>query len=181
MAVRIIEPPAIEPVSLAAAKLYLRVDHDAEDALIAEIVRVAREAVEVFTGRALITRRIVETRDGWAPHGDAARLVLAPVVVVHAVRVVGATGAMTALSETPRLEPDAGLVWLLAHPIPALPIAGIEIEYDAGYGEAAEGCPAALRQAVLVTAAALYETRDGGGELPAAARALAAPFARVKL
>lgn len=181
MAVRIVVPPAVEPVSTATAKLHLRVDHDAEDTLIADLVRAARESVELFTGRALVTRRVAETRDAWAQPGQPARLALAPLGTIHVIRTARADGSMETLAVTPRVDADAGLVWLPTAPARALPFRGVEIEYDAGYGATAPACPAALRQVVLIAVAALYENRDGGAGLPEAARVLAAPFARVKL
>ncbi|HWA20765.1 MAG TPA: head-tail connector protein, partial [Caulobacterales bacterium] len=44
MSITIVTPPASEPLSLAEAKLFLRVEHDAEDDLIAALIGAAREA-----------------------------------------------------------------------------------------------------------------------------------------
>ena len=48
-----VTPPAEEPVSVEELRAYLRLSHDADDALIARLARAARERVEEETGRAL--------------------------------------------------------------------------------------------------------------------------------
>lgn len=49
-------PPAEEPVTLDEAKVHLRVDTNADDDYISGLIAVAREQVEVDTGRAMIKR-----------------------------------------------------------------------------------------------------------------------------
>lgn len=49
--------PAGEPITLAEAKAWLRVDGTDEDVLIASLIEAARAYVETFTGRALITQQ----------------------------------------------------------------------------------------------------------------------------
>jgi len=56
MAITDITPPALEPITLDYAKVFLRVDNDDEDALIADLIRAARERVEALTNSALISR-----------------------------------------------------------------------------------------------------------------------------
>lgn len=47
--------PTAEPLTLAEAKLFARIDDAIEDDIITELIRWARETVENFTGRQLIT------------------------------------------------------------------------------------------------------------------------------
>lgn len=47
---RLVVPPTEEPVTLEAAKVHLRVEHDADDALISAQITAAREWAEGFTG-----------------------------------------------------------------------------------------------------------------------------------
>lgn len=173
MGVLIVTPPATEPVSLAAAKLFLRVDHDAEDGLIASLVTAARVLVEQSTGRALVTRRLRETRDDAV--AEVFRCAYAPVSAIHDVK----RKATSLNAETWRLSAEADRVVLTGARADA-------VEYNAGYGDGADDAPEPLRHAVLVTVAYLYEQRPGESvapeaALPSAALALAAPFARVKL
>ncbi|MES1202457.1 MAG: head-tail connector protein [Pseudomonadota bacterium] len=176
MSITIVTPPANEPVSLAEAKLFLRVDHDAEDDLVAALIVAARQAVEAWARRALITRRIIETKDQWCVDAlDAVRLRLAPIAALHEIRVSGdvvpaETYALDAAHDPPRLR------FSISPPSPSAAIAGIEIEYDAGYGANAQDVPEALRQAVRLALAAAYEDRAGAIALPEAARALIGPF-----
>lgn len=65
MALKLITAPDSEPVSLAETKLHLRVDHDDEDALISELIKVAIEMVEDGTWRALMTQTWELRMDHW--------------------------------------------------------------------------------------------------------------------
>lgn len=57
MSLRLIQHPAIEPITLDEAKVQARIDHDADDALIAGYIGAAREWCEAYTTRAFITQR----------------------------------------------------------------------------------------------------------------------------
>jgi len=86
MPLTVITPPASEPVGLDYAKTFLRVDTDAEDSLIGDMIVSARLRVEALTGHALISRRVVQTYPENAP--DTLVLPLQPDALVHEVRIV---------------------------------------------------------------------------------------------
>lgn len=186
MSITIITPPAAEPVSLAEAKLFLRVDADAEDDLISALIIAAREAVDQGCGRALITRRVRESLDIWRRDAvGGAELGLGPVTNVVAVRLLTPDGSESVIDaeryrldgarDRPRLVFESGV------PATLRAAGGIEIDYDTGFAATAAEIPNALRMAVLHIVAALYEARQGEAALPESARALMRPFAPLRL
>lgn len=186
MTITTITPPASEPVSLAEAKLFLRVDHAHEDELIVMLITAAREAVEAAIGRALITRRVRESLDIWVREAaQGAVLGLGPVTNVVAVRLLADNGSQSVLDpERYRLDGNRDrprLVFASGVPATLRQIGGIEIEYDCGYADEAAELPVALRLATMQIIASLYELRLGEAGLPETARALLRPFAPVRL
>lgn len=186
MSLTIITPPASEPVSLAEAKLYLRVDHADEDALIVSMIGAAREAVEAAIGRALITRTVRESLDIWVREAaQGAVLGFGPVSDIIAVRLLADNGSQSVLDpERYRLEGQRDrprLVFAAGVPATLREVGGIEIEYACGFAEDAADLPVALRLATLQIVASLYELRQGESGLPETARALMRPYAPVRL
>src|SRR5690606_13517289 len=91
MASTLLTAPAVEPLTLAEAKAWLRVEHDDEDDLIATLITAARAQVEAVTRRALITQHWRLVLDTWPCHG---RIVVtpAPLQALLAARVFDADG-----------------------------------------------------------------------------------------
>ncbi|NNM72652.1 head-tail connector protein [Enterovirga aerilata] len=179
--------PAVEPVTLAEAKAYLRLDGDDEDAVVASLVAAARQVLECATRRAFIAQTWRVRLDRW-PEGRVVALPLAPVLAVAAVRV--SPGAGPALVLDPalwRLETDAEPPRLVADPAapdPGIPSGGIEIDATYGFGPAPADVPAPLRLAIQRLAARWFERRgdeDGEGVMPAEILSLVAPFLRPRI
>lgn len=63
MAGRLVTAPTAEPVTLAEAKLHVKQDSDADDALITALITAARDKVEYMTGRALMKQTWAEVLD----------------------------------------------------------------------------------------------------------------------
>jgi uncharacterized phiE125 gp8 family phage protein len=53
---KLITPPAVEPVTVAEVKLHTHIDHDVEDALLTTWIKSGRMLAESFQNRAFITQ-----------------------------------------------------------------------------------------------------------------------------
>lgn len=188
----LIAPPASEPVTLAEAKAWLRVDTSDEDQAIAFLIGAARETVEAATRRALVAQSWRLALDDW-PFTLLQRpemaLPLAPLASVTAVRVYDAGGQpqllTSALWRVVGATDRARMMFAAQPPRPGVPAGGIEIDCVVGYGAAAD-VPAPLRQAILMLMADWFENRgDGEGAqatpLPKRVAALLAPYRRGRL
>lgn len=164
---RDISPPPVEPVALGEAKTFLRVDHDAEDALIGTLIRAARERLESYLQLAMIRRPMIH-------EGEAARRVNLPrwpVVSVDAVRA----GDAPVADYHADLRRRPSTVCASASDIS-------EVEFTAGYGETPADVPAPLRQAMLLLVLQGYEARGREpGHLPLMVDALTLPYKGVSL
>ncbi|MFD2237042.1 head-tail connector protein [Aureimonas populi] len=174
-----------EPVTVAEAKDWCRIERGDEDALVGALIRGARETVENETGLALGARSFRLCAD--VPRDGRIAPRRGPVREVTKVTAYGPRG------EARELEPATVAVvklgareWLVPEPAARRAAAnGLEVEFRAGLS-AAE-VPDALRQALLRIVAASYETRGIVPQamqpaiVPAFARALIAPFRQVRL
>lgn len=177
-----IEPPASEPLSLTDAKNYLRVQHDADDALITSMISAARMQVERRTRRALITQTWRIVLDRWPSSGSVASPV-SPLREVVTARVRDETGEPQELDTDifiPNTASSPGLIAFDAGRVihPGQDVAGIEIDIEAGYG-AASDVPAPLVQAIRLLLARAYEYRGQGERadaMPEGISELLAPY-----
>ena len=156
-------PPEAEPVLLTEAKQNLRLDHDAEDGLLNGLIRAAREEVEAACGLAMVEQRWRLVLDELPP----SRTVLLrrhPVRGVTSVTVYDVDGAASLVDPSRyRLEPQARPARLsFSGPLPDSQN-GIEIDFTAGFGEAATDVPDLLKRAIHVLVAHWFEFRASFG------------------
>lgn len=191
MALVMTSGPALEPVTVSEAKAFMRIDGSAEDVLIASLLLTSRLHIETALGLALITQSWRLTLDEW-PRARSLAIPLKPVAAVDAVRVRNAAGVAVTIAALeyivdgkgmpPRLV-RTGPVW----PVPGRSVAGIEIDFTAGYGATPTDVPEPIRHAILMLAAHWYEHRDpieiGRPEtrIPAAVSDLLMPFRMKRL
>lgn len=181
----LLTPPASEPVSLAEAKVFMRIEHNDDDDALSALIAGARTHIEAQTRRALITQVWRLTRDVW-PASGVLPILPVPLRQLIAVRVFTAGGAQLVdhdSFETDKVAAPARLTFVRgAMPSPGRPFGGIEIDVEAGYGDDADDVPQPLRQAIKLLVAHWYENRAliaASGEVasvPAAVAGLVAPY-----
>ena len=189
MSSHLLTAPAIEPLSLDEAKAFLRVEHSADDEVIAALVAGSRVHVESQTRRALITQGWRLAADGW-PQDGRLRVVPGPLQQLTAARIYDFEGLAHDV-DVQAFVPDRGASLLAfapwAVPAPGRVAAGIELDVTVGYGDSAPDVPEALRQAIRLLVAHWYDNRglvavgQQVAELPATVASLIAPYRMLSL
>jgi uncharacterized phiE125 gp8 family phage protein len=175
MSLQLNTPPASEPVTLAQARAWLRVESGTdEDDLITALIPAARARAEWHTGRAFVTQ-------GWTLWLDRAALCieipLPPLRSVVSVTLHAPDDSATVLGSGDYTVDLAGSRLLLhTAPLNLRALNAVAIAFTAGYGDAAD-VPAPITQAILQIVASLYEHRGGDAvPTPDSALALLAPY-----
>lgn len=182
--------PAEEPVTLAEARAFLRLDDTGEDTLVTALITAARATLEAETRCAFVTQNWRLMLDCFPE--ETILLPLAPVSAVTTISLLARTEPDEVLSETlfdfdlgsepPRIWRASGAAW----PTAKRRVAGIVIDFTAGYGGMGS-VPQPLKQAVLMLVAHWYETRlpvaldSTASEVPLTVAALIAPYRRFRL
>ncbi|MFH1158057.1 MAG: head-tail connector protein [Pseudomonadota bacterium] len=181
-------PPASEPLTLAEIKTFLRIDYSNDDVLVTDLISSARQLCESATGRSLITRSYSLFLDLWpdasitewwdgvregADVGDKMRrlpLPKPPLLSVTLIKVFAADNTSADFPSVNYYVDTAGIPGRIvltqgaAAPSPGRAANGIEIQFTAGYGAAAQNVPALLRQGMKQVIAHLYEHRGDSAD-----------------
>lgn len=159
---QLVVAPTVEPVTLAEAKAQLRVDTDDENAYITDLISVAREWAEDFTGRALITQQWAAQYIGW-PCDRTFILPRPRVQTVETLVYVGEDGEVTVDEASYIVDPIQNSVLVLrAFGAPGLSVDRvnpIQFNFTAGYGDAGTDVPSRIKQAILLAVNNWFENR----------------------
>ncbi|MBB5047826.1 putative phiE125 gp8 family phage protein [Rhodopseudomonas rhenobacensis] len=161
MAAILLVGPASEPWTLAEAKSFLRVEHDADDAVITALIAAARGQIEALTRRALLLQSWRLVLDHWPAEGRV-DVRIAPLRAVTAARVFDGAGVSHPVDPAGFVVDAAANViaapcWSL--PPPGRAHAGIELDLQLGFGAQAADVPDVLRHAIRTLVVHWYENR----------------------
>jgi uncharacterized phiE125 gp8 family phage protein len=162
----LVTPPAEEPVSLDEMKQHLRVDIMEDDLLIESLITTAREYVEMFTRRQLVTAEWGLTLDEWPA---CIRPPRPPLMGVMTLAYTDSAGQPQTLDparyqvdmsrEPGRILPAHGTSWPAVQPGPG----AVQLLYQAGYGAAVD-VPHTFKAAIKLVVGDLYEHREARDE-----------------
>ena len=167
MGLKLVTPPAVEPVTLAEAKAHLRLDTGSDDAYVSALITAARERVELFLRRALITQAFEFAVDDFPAYDRAIDLPRPPLRSVEWTKYVDTAGVLqTVTPDTYTVDASSNeigriaLAWNRFWPFARYTINAVTVRFAAGYGSAPKDVPQAIRHAVLIETANLYENRE---------------------
>lgn len=153
----LITPPATLAVTLAAAKEYLRILHDDEDAAIERLIAAATSHAETMTGR-LIAAQTWEYR--LPSFGGAIAIEKGPVASITSVTYRDGDGVDQVLASTAyALAIDEDPQQLLATGEWPAGASAVRVRYAAGFAES-DPVLAAIRQAILMLVGHWFDNRS---------------------
>lgn len=190
MPLQLISAPSAYPLSLAEAKLHLRVDIDDDDALITALISAACDYAQAETRKQIVSARYKQVMDAFPgpsllgiPYGrpftlpgHAIYLERNPVLLVDSIQYLDTGGSVQTMPQTDytvdyasdpvRITPVFGKIW----PIPLPQIGAVWVSFKSGYA-----APITVDQAAGTISAPGWKTlavgdtvrlSNGGGALP---------------
>lgn len=159
--------PVAEPVSLAEAKAWLRIDTADEDSLIGDLVTAAIRVCQQQTGKQFINATYVYRTRKFPGVADRLTLPNPPLSSVTSIQYVD-TGGTTQTLNSSLYTVVAGTEWQAGYVIPIYSeqwpsLQGQDLDvivtYVSGFGAAAANVPDAIRTQILMMVAEMYESR----------------------
>ena len=165
MALKLITPPATEPVTLDEAKAHLGVTHTESDNQITDLIVSAREYCEGFQNRAFITQTWDLWLDAW-PDKDYIRILRPPLQSVASTKYYGTDNTEYTMPVTDYFVDDknepgrVALAYCKSWPSVTLrPTNGVAVQFVAGYGLAVD-VPQKVKQAILLKIELDFDQHD---------------------
>lgn len=166
----LVTAPSVEPLTLTEAKLYLRVDQSTEDNLISGMVVAARQWVETYTRRALVTQTWDFRYEFFMDTRQPLILPKAPLQSVTSITYLDEDGVSQTLASSnysvrTLSGATAGRGYIELNDDVSLPslytdaLAPVTVRAVCGYGAAAS-VPDGVKMAIYLMLGDLYEQRQ---------------------
>ncbi len=193
MSLKLLQPSTATVVSLEETKSFMQIEHDVEDNLLKELIKMATHLLEVYTGRSFLKQKwlykchldlcndlgtLSSNFDGKISQNN----IKIPLVNVPIMEITKVTfDGKEVVSPNFKLE-SIGSEEFLSLNIKnhqSKTAVELEVEYFAGYGENLTDIPYAIRLAVMMMVSRIYKDRwilENEKELLAGIKNVIAPF-----
>jgi uncharacterized phiE125 gp8 family phage protein len=198
---RLVTPPAVEPVDIDTVRRHCRVDSDYDDDLLTMYATTARQLVEAWLNRALITQELLFTLTN-SPPPTASPLVPQSLIVfplnwppvirkpISIPRAPCQNVSSVLWGQVDDLQPadpdedyilnldvEPAQIMMQSPMVPMIPAYSMQMQYTAGYGDDPEDVPSPICHGILMLTAGLYEGRgDVDNAMPATAWSIMTPY-----
>ena len=164
MAIKIISPPSVEPITLEEAKQHLRVDGNDDDLLIQSLIKQAGEWCEDYQNRKYITQTLDFVLDTF-PNGNAIVFnSCSPVQKVESIKYYDENRQEYLFDESNYIADLDGFVnraflnrgkhW---PKIELQSVNAVRVRVVAGYGDDGDKVPEAIKWAIILQMKLLYD------------------------
>jgi len=163
MQLTLVTPPAVEPITLAEAKLHAKVDTSADDTLIGDLIVAARQYAEQYTQRAFINQTWRLTLDYYEFNFERRYIELdkGNIDSIASFNCYDSNNNVALFANTnyrlsgSRLVLDDKAEWPIFNRL----YEAVSIDYVAGFGATAADVPQAIKQAILMLVDHYYINR----------------------
>jgi len=179
-------PPAVEPVTVEdEVRKHCRVTTLDDDDLLDGLIKAARGMAEDHTGWQLITATWKLFLDNFPGSSGIIELPYPPLQSVTHIKYYDGAGDLQTISVDDyqvdtdslfgRIMPEKNATWPT---VQSQRFNAVEIQFDAGFGDAGSDVPQGIRQAILLTVGHWYENREAvivgttASELPLSVQSL---------
>jgi len=171
MALKLVTPPTVEPLTMADVEAQTRADLTTESELVEGYISAVRARAEVELRRALLTQTWDLVLDAFPTSTArnpfaALEINLPPLQSITHIKYLSTDNVLTTLAaseyvvdldSTPgRVTPAYGKVWPSTLDYPG----AVRIRFVAGYGDEVMDVPQCIRHWMLMNVATLYENRE---------------------
>lgn len=164
MSLKLITAASGLAVTLAEAKLHLRVTSSAEDLSITSAIMEATDLAEQMTGRAIMSQTWELSLDAFPAFFKLTRVPVQSITSLTYIDILGAQQTLSAGGYTLDNADDFGLAFVipsygLQWPAARLQPNAVKVRYQAGYVDAAS-VPYSIKAWIKLMVGALHENRE---------------------
>ncbi|WP_411679852.1 head-tail connector protein [Clostridium thailandense] len=164
MALKVVTPPAVEPITLDEAKQHLRIVGNDDDIILFSMIRQAREFCEDFQNRKYITQTLELVLDDFPKYNYISFENCSPVQSVESIKYYDTNGKELIFDKSNYIVDTDSFVnrivlgYCKLWPIITLQtVNAVRIRFTAGFGDKPESVPETVKWAMILHMRLLYD------------------------